>query len=154
MKIEIVCTYFERLPLLIKTVESLKRYTRKNFELVVIDDGSVHDISIPGERTFPICVIKMMEKTWTNSAIPFNRGFRFALSRDPDIIIIQNAECYHAGDILGYAEKHLTDKNYISFPCYSLSKNDTLPPMKINNRGAAVDGDSAWYNHPDYRPVG
>jgi len=76
------------------------------------------------------------------------------LSHNPDIIILQNAESYHAGDILGYAEQNLTDDNYIAFPCYSLAETDALPPEKINNRGASHDGEGAWYNHPTYRPVG
>jgi GT2 family glycosyltransferase len=71
-----------------------------------------------------------------------------------DMIIMQNAECYHAGDIIGYAKENLKKDNYIAFPCYSLSKDDTLPPQWLNNRCASHDGDSAWYNHPTYRPVG
>jgi len=154
MKIVIVATYFERLPQLIKTVESLNRYKRHDFEFIVVDDGSPHDINIAGHRDFPLIILKLSNKTWFNSCIPFNKGFEFALSRNPEIIILQNAECYHAGDILGYAEKHLTDDNYIPFPCYSLAESDTVPPQKIDNRCASFDGDGAWYNHPVYRPVG
>lgn len=153
MKIEIVATYFERLPQLINTIHSLNRYHRDDFEFVVVDDGSSSDINRMNNE-FPMCVMKMTQKTWFNSCIPFNKGFEFALSRNPDIIIIQNAESYHAGDIIGYAEQNLTDDNYISFPCYSMAETDTLPPETINNRAASFDGDSAWYNHPMYRPMG
>ncbi len=153
MKIEIVATYFDRLPQLINTVNSLNQYKRDDFEFVVVDDGSHGDINRMN-NDFPMVVIRMTDKMWFNSAVPFNKGFQFALSREPDIVIIQNAESYHAGDIIGYAEKHLTDDNYIAFPCYSLSQNDSLPPETINNRCAGFDGDSAWYNHPTYRPVG
>lgn len=94
------------------------------------------------------------DKTWVNSCIAYNRVFRKALSEGADAVIIQNGECYHADDILMYVWKHLTSRNYISFPCYSLGKDDKLPPDKMNSRGATYDGDSAWYNHPVHRPVG
>ncbi len=152
-KIVIVATYYDRLSQLEKTVRSLNKYNRSDFEMVVVDDGSPREIPRL-MNNFPLAVIRLTDKTWFNSAIPYNHGFRFALSRDPEIIIIQNAESYHAGDILGYAENNVTDNNVISFPCYSLSKDDTLPPERMNNKGASYDGESAWYNHPVYRPVG
>lgn len=153
MRIEIVATYYDRLPQLINTINSLNKYKRDDFEFIVVDDASPAELTHLNNE-FPLAVLRMQNKTWFNSCVPFNRGFQFALSRNPDIIILQNAECYHEGDIIGYAEQHLNEHNYISFPCYSLSKDDTCPPVQINNRCAARDGDSAWYNHPWYRPVG
>lgn len=153
MKFEIIATYYNRLPQLLNTIKSLNKYGRDDFEFGVVDDASDCELTRLNNE-FPLWTIRMSNKTWFNSSVPFNTGFRFALTRNPEIIILQNAECYHAGDILGYAEDNLTDKNVISFPCYSLSKDDTLPPERMNNRGASFDGESAWYNHPAYRPVG
>jgi len=152
-KIVIVATYYDRLPQLEKTVRSLNKYNRSDFEMVVVDDGSPREIPRL-MNNFPLAVIRLTDKTWFNSAIPYNHGFQFALSRNPEIIIIQNAESYHAGDILGYAEQHLTEENYISFACYSLSRIDTIPPRKLSTEKARFDGQSTWYNHPKYRPVG
>jgi len=154
MKIVIVATYFKRLPQLLATVRSLNNYYRDDYEMVVVEDGGTLLERMDLNNNFPLEVISLKEKEWVNSGIPYNYGFEAALRRKADIIIIQNAECYHAGDIIGYAEHNLTDKNYISFPCYSLSKDDTLPPIEMYPRGASHDGDSAWYNHPRYRPVG
>jgi GT2 family glycosyltransferase len=137
MKIAIVMTAYNREALLQKTLESFNQYDPYEF-VVVTDKDEDH-----------------LEKTWVNSAIAFNRAFYEAIhTHQADAVILQNAECYHAGDILGYVRNNLTDKNYISFPCYSLGENDTLPPIEMNPRGAAFDGDSAWYNHPVHRPVG
>ena len=135
MRIVIVLTAYNRETLLQKTLESFSQYDPYEFTVII-----ERDEDRPG-------------KTWSNSCIAFNRGFTRALELEPDIVIFQNAECYHAGDLLRYAKEHLTNDNYIAFPCYSLAKDDTLPPV-INNRCAAFDGDSAWYNHPVYRPVG
>lgn len=137
MKIAIVMTAYNREALLQKTLESFNQYDPYEF-VVVVDKDEDH-----------------LGKTWVNSAIAFNRAFYEAIhTHQADAVILQNAECYHAGDILGYVRKNLTDKNYISFSCYSLGENDTLPSIEMNPRGAAFDGDSAWYNHPVHRPVG
>lgn len=155
MKFAIVATYYNRLPQLIKTVSSLNKYRRDDFTFIVVDDASDTEITrMNNEFSMAVLSVHKSQKKWFNSAVPFNKGFKLALSYKPDIVIIQNAECYHAGNILGYAEENLTDENYIAFPCYSLGEKDTCPPRKLNNKGASFDGESAWYNHPIYRPVG
>jgi hypothetical protein len=137
MKSVIALTTFNRRYQLEKTLASLEQY--KDCQVVIRDDSLDYEGN---------------EKTWVNSSVAFNIAIYDALKHDPDIVIIQNAECFHAGDIIGYAEKHLTDDNYISFGCYSLSENDTLPPKTLWPQGASFDGESAWYNHPVYRHVG
>lgn len=151
MKIAIVCTYYNRLPQLVNTIKSLRQYGPADFKLIVVDDNSPEPISI--NESF-MEIVRLTEKTWFNSGIPYNVGFKRALDLNPDIIIIQNAESYHAGDIFDYAKRHLTRSNYISFSCYSLEKEDLLPPDIMRNRCATFDGDGAWYNHPIHRPVG
>ena len=137
MRIAIVMTAYNREALLQKTLESLRQYDPYEF-VVVVDKDEDHP-----------------SKTWVNSAIAFNRAFYEAIHTEhADTVIIQNGECCHGGDILGYVRKHLTNTNYISFPCYSLGKDDTIPPAVMKARGAAHDGDRAWYNHPEHRPVG
>jgi glycosyltransferase involved in cell wall biosynthesis len=153
MKIAIVCTYFDRLSQLRQTIASLNKYKRNDFELIIVDDNSPNEIG-PLDNNFPVEIIRLINKSWVNSCIPYNTGFNAAMEHSPDIIIIQNAETYHEGDILGYAERGLRRNNYITFPCYSLSKDDTLPPAVMNNRCATFDGDSAWYNHSVHRPLG
>lgn len=151
MKITVVITYYERQQQLTRTLASLDR-PDSNFEVVIVDDASEKDIEI-GMYNFPVHIIKLKDKTWTNCSVAWNTGFKFALQSHPDVIIMQSAECSHAGNILEYTESYLTDKNYISFGCYSLAEHDLLPPQIMNQRAAHVDGDSAWYNHPIYRPA-
>lgn len=127
-------TAYKREKLLQNTYESFRQYEGKEFDVFIDRDEDPKD--------------------YYNTCVPYNRVIRKSLESNPDIVIIQNAECFHAGDIIGYAEKNLTDKNYISFGCYSLSELDTLPPEKLNNKGASYNGESAWYNHPIFRPVG
>lgn len=137
MKIAIVMTAYNREALLHRTLESFGLYDPYEF-VVVVDKDEDH-----------------LGKTWVNSAIAFNRGFHEAIyTYGADAVIIQNAECFHAGDVLGYVRNNLTEKNYISFSCYSLNQDDTCPPIQMHPKGASHDGESAWYNHPKYRPVG
>jgi GT2 family glycosyltransferase len=143
--------YHARKAQLIKTLESFRQYETDKYDFcVVVVNDSDEELSL---ATYPFEVIirKTENKTWSNPAPAFNFGFNIALERKPDIIIIQNPECYHNGDILGYAKK-VTDETYLSFACYSQGEGEAIGSV-IYNRGATFDGESAWYNHPVYRPV-
>ncbi len=150
MKISVVMTYFERQAQLEKTLLSIAKTAHKDFEVIIVDDCSKNDIILP-ELPYKAEVIKLKDKTWFNTANVYNVGFHRALKSNPDVVIIQNAECYHHGDVLSYAEK-VTDDNYIAFACYSLAK-DEEPGTVINDRIVTFTGDSGWYNHPVHRPV-
>jgi len=54
--------------------------------------------------------------------------------------------------VISYA-KRVTDESYISFGCYSLSEGQEPESVLMNARGNTFDGDSAWYNHPIFRPA-
>ena len=158
MRTVIVMTYYERKIQLLKTLDSLKQYKDRNVAIVIVDDGSVNEsafeLLLYSSGIFSTRIIRLENKTWVNSCVPYNMGFEIALEQKPDIIIIQNAECYHAGDIIGHAEKNLTESNYISYGCYSLPKGSSIPPQIMWPVGASFDGEGAWYNHPIYRAVG
>lgn len=148
--IAIVMTYFSREIQLLKTLDSFRQYDPKDFFVVIVDDGSPEDIILP-ELPFEVTVLKTYNKTWSQGDPAWNYGFKITLEQNPEIIIIQNAECYHSGNVLNYA-KRVTDESYISFGCYSLSQGDAF--KVINNRHINFDGESAWYNHPEYWPCG
>jgi len=156
-RISIVTTYFQRQYQLNKTLLSIAKSNHKDFEVIIVDDCSPDDIVLP-EVPFKITVIKMQNKTWTNPEPAYNTGIIEALKSNPDIVILQNAENYHVGDILSYAEKVNSD-NYLSFGCYSLDEETTFRDhnisevIKANNIGAVTDGKNAWYNHSVFRPV-
>ena len=158
MKISIVLTYFQRQFQLNKTLLSIGKSDHKDFEVIIVDDCSPDDITLP-EVDFKITVLKMQNKTWTNPEPAYNTGIIEALKGNPDIIILQNAECYHEGDVMSYAQK-ITTENYISFGCYCLDEETTFRDhniaevIQLSNIGAVDSGQNAWYNHPVLRPVG
>lgn len=156
MKIIIVMTYLDRQYQLDKTLESLKASAYKNFEVLIIDDGSKEEIKRK-EYPFNITVLKTYNKKWVNGVPAYNMGFYYALRHGADVVMIQNAECYHVGDVLTYATQNITDSNYIAFGCYSINKDVTFREHNIlevinrTNIRARHDGETGWYTHPMIR---
>lgn len=143
----IVTAYHDREAQLLKTLESFKNY--KDIEVVIVNDSEPLEL---GSYGFNIQEIRVTNKKWINPGVNFNIGFKYALELNPDKIIIQNPECYHNGDIISVVRERLTDKNYLSFACYSLGKGQDVNIKEFNNRTAVSNGDPAWYNHSIYRP--
>lgn len=143
----IVTAYHNREKELLNTLDSFKDY--KDIEVIIVNDSEPLKLK---NYDFNIQEIRIKKKTWINPCVNFNIGFLYAMELEPDAVIIQNPECYHRGDIVGTVRERLTDKNYLSFGCYSLGKNEGIDFQKLNNRTANHNGDSAWYNHSIYRP--
>jgi GT2 family glycosyltransferase len=86
-----------------------------------------------------------------------------------DVIIIQNPECIHIGDLIEKASK-IGENEYFSFGCYSINQEKTnllknslekdfeletlLNVIEPNYEPVTHDGDNGWYNHSIIRPVG
>jgi glycosyltransferase involved in cell wall biosynthesis len=157
MKVSIVMTYYNRQAQLNKTLESFKDYNPKDFNVIIVDDGSDEPIDLTEKYDFDIKILRITNKIWIQGDPSWNTGFFYALQSCPDVVILQNAECYHVGDVLGYAQT-VTDKTYISFGCFSLNELETFREHDIhdllrrNDFICSHDGDLAWYNHPKHRP--
>ena len=148
-------TYHNRHESLAWTLESFKHSKVKDFNVVIVNDNSDKDIELP-DLPYKVRVINSNVKNdiWSGKYVcVFNMAFMYALQDNPDIIIMQHSECYHAGDVLSYAQK-VTDESYISFGCYALGKEETPDTVEIINRSCTQDGQRSWYNHPQIRPVG
>lgn len=149
--IAIIITYYQRQRQLLNTLESFRQYNPDDFFVVITDDDSPDDIKF-GEYPYEITLLKIKEKKWINPGPAYNLGFLEAISNGADSVVIQNAECYHKGDIIGNVKKRLSEKKYLAFGCYSLSAGQDIDFTAYNMRTALHNGDSAWYNHSVYRP--
>jgi glycosyltransferase involved in cell wall biosynthesis len=163
--ISVIMSYYNRLPLLKYTLETISNTNVKksDFEIIIVDDFSNNENNIDylsNFRGLNIKIIKMSEKrhikNYCNPCIPFNVGFAAAQG---DKILIQNPECCHVGDIIDFCDKNIDDSSYFSFSCYScdeaeLKKLHESNTLIINEKSVMSDGDSGWYNHPIHRPVG
>jgi glycosyltransferase involved in cell wall biosynthesis len=158
-KIGVVIGYYNRQYQLNKTLETLNHQKYDDLHVVIVDDNSNENIILP-KCDFDIKIIKIgNEKQWTNPEPAYNRGFIYLLENtDSEIIMIQNAECYHVGNVLEYASIKINNSNYITFGCYSINYDNTfnfqLNIFDIIKKEINITGDctNGWYNHPIYRP--
>jgi GT2 family glycosyltransferase len=154
--ISIVTAYHNRRDLFINTLESLEKSEISDYEIIAVDDTSSdeHRIEDLVEKYPKLKVIRINpeDKWWVNPCVTFNVGFKAAAG---DIIVLQNPECKHNGDVLKKASE-IKDGQYYSFACYSLDKESTYSNEQpiIHNRPASMDGQLSWYNHSVYRPKG
>lgn len=164
--ISIVSAYYNRKDLLFNTLKSLENSKYKDFEFIIVDDCSDDEHRVEDFKDiFPFLKIIRLEKKdkwYVNPCVVFNIGFKEVKG---DIVIIQNPECLHVGDILDTTSK-IKEDEYISFGCYSLTKEKTEKISKniisgdikniinTNPRVITFDGDDGWYNHSQFRPAG
>ena len=178
--ISIVMAYYSRLKQLMFTLKTinLSEY-RSDIEVIIVDDASEEDeraglIFSSQDRwmwkdlKIKLLTISQEHRWWKNPCIPFNMGFSKA---DGKIVLIQNPECIHIGDIVKFAVDNVTNANYITFSVaalydmnmvgdlYGLEVNEfffervcqIVKPESITNQ--VTDYVNHWYNHPVHRPL-
>ena len=153
MRISIVMSYFKRQEQLDATVRSIRKSEVKDYEIIIVDDASPEPVHC---KDATIITIKPEDKWYTNPCVPFNTGIQQATG---DIVILQNPECYHVGDILSFADKYVRKGTYISFACYALNRNESIYLRRgmlpvLEDRMFYRLKEHGWYNHSKIRPVG
>lgn len=164
--VSIVMTYYERLQQLKTTLDSFSYHSYgSNVEIIIVDDGSVeHPASslgdVPGLSILYV-YLEPHKKWYSNSCIPFNVGLRLARG---DVIIIQNAECFHYDNIVQHALRNVGSHNYLTYACFSLPRREyerTLEmgdfrqvrdSIRLSQEKAVGDGGIGWYNHSLINP--
>lgn len=173
MKISIATSYYNRRPQFINTLKTIQQSKQiDNLELIVVDDCSNDEHRIDDlPTTYPFLKVIRLESNdrwYTNPCVPFNKAIKQATG---DIIVLQNPECLHVGDILTDIVNRINDNVYLTYGVYSLDKNTTsylydLPYenehifsmiksqiMPMNNINYVREGEACWYNHSIYRPA-
>jgi GT2 family glycosyltransferase len=172
MKISIVTSYYNRKQQFLTTLKTIKLSKQiDNLEIIVVDDGSSDvqrlDDIINDYPFVKLIRIEPQDKWYANPCVPFNKAINSATG---DIIVLQNPECLHVGDILTNIVDNLTNDNYITYSVYSADYNatseikdydfnnndvfdyikDRLSPFKTQSY--VSEGMPCWYNHSIYRP--
>lgn len=160
--ISIVMGYYNRKPQTINTLNYFEQqYKKYNYEVIIVDDNSAPEHQLDDvikNYTFSLKYIKITEEEKgdrVNPCITYNTGFKEA---DGERVIIQNPECIHRGDILGYVKQNLTYDDYTAFSCYNCNSQELTEELLqnsslINNESFHSRNKFHWYNHPNYRPV-
>lgn len=130
MKITIAIQHYNRLPLLINTLNSIQHTSvdKNNIEIVIVDDASVeeHNInSIP--ELYPEFDIKVFsfnsnEKWWHCPVMSINKSIAMATG---DVIVLLCAECMFVGDILKDIQHRIKTNSYLVYSTLALSEQHT-----------------------------
>ncbi len=168
--ISIVTAYFNRKKQFLRTLQSIALSTIQDIEIIVVDDGSGPEHAIDDcPRLFPqlrLSKIPREHRWYRNPCIPFNIAIQQARG---DIIVLQNPECLHLGDVLRDIVERINDRDYLTYSCYSLDETTTESladiPFDHQFEEAAWKlisptqdipcqvGRLSWYNHPLHRPA-
>jgi glycosyltransferase involved in cell wall biosynthesis len=159
-KITIVATYWNRKAQLQNTLRSIAQYGH-DVNIIIVDDASTDGEDITCFETDKISVITLNNKTWINPCIPFNIAFSLV---NTDIVLIQNAECIHAGDIISHALKFARQNYYITYAAFGVNKQITeqlyvsndfqsIVSPYMGTEKQAANGENSWYNHSIHRPA-
>ena len=157
MTIGIVMPCYDRELQLKKTLLSISLSKYTDYHIVIVDDGSPVPLD-PSD--FPIATVLSIlpsDKAWINPVVPINMGIaRLLDNHSPDIIILQNAECAHIGDVISYAADYTADKTYLSFGCISMERPSLPSDDEIRediSQGTISGKGMRWYNHPLFAPA-
>jgi hypothetical protein len=171
-KLSIVMTYWNRKNELNFTLETISKSKYLNKEIIIIDDCSdnehrLEDFIKNFNLDIKLIRIEPEEKgNIVNPCFAYNKGFDLATG---EIIIIQNSECIHVGDICDLVNSNLSDDNYLSFSCISspsFDYNNELYEEFHKNNDKTYDKNileycqktifpitERWYNHPIIKPT-
>jgi len=166
-RIYLVVSYRNRKNQFLYTLKKLHQYNfiGNNLTVIIVDDGS--DSSnrledIVNDYNFYIKLFYVHTKNWINPCVTYNVGFSKIDARDDDIVIIQNPECAHSGNVLEYALNNLTHKDYFVFNCIALNPDQTNSLISsdkydrndLPTNSSMYDAETGvdWYVHPKFRP--
>ena len=99
-------SYFDRRVQLDNTLESIAKQRVNNVFVIVVDDGSSLPVDVFEKYPFDLEIIRVepQDKKWTNSEVVLNKGIIRAIEKGAEIVILQNAECRHMGQIIEWPE--------------------------------------------------
>lgn len=107
---------------LINTLNSLNNYINKyNFEVIISNVDSCEELKTH------LSSYKFDIKYIDNTNSVSNAYTKAVDLSSGDIIFIQKAQCFHVGDLFGYAINNLGENDYLAFSCYNTNS------VELNN---------------------
>jgi len=159
--ISVAIAYYNRKQHLRNTLWSMTKSMFKDFEVIVVDDGS-DDINRLDDLEKQFEFLKVIrinpeDKTHTNPCIPFN----MALSHTKgDIIILQNPECFHYNDIFQHVNNNISKNTYLAYSTINKNLVNEFSEIdwknyspEILNDIVKINNNDTWYCHSKFRPM-
>ena len=114
-KVSVVMTTFNRAAQLTRTLESIAVQSYKDFEVIIVDDGSDAETPQVCSRCWPFSMKyfrlnRARVGARSGPAVALNFGVRRASG---EIVVMQNAECRHVGETLKQLLAALTPDNAV-----------------------------------------
>jgi len=145
--VSIIMTYFNRKTQTKLTFDNFeKMYAGKyNIEVIIVDDSSREDENLQTmihNYSFRIKLVELKEKHWINPVVPTNIAITH-IDPETELVVIQNPEILHSGDVIGHALNIVTPENYITYPIFN------SPHFKYNKqlRKLFDKGKTNFYQH-------
>lgn len=111
--VSIVMTTHNRKKQTLFTLDTINKQNVKNLEVIIVDDFLENLFSDEFLKfKFNIKYIKIINKNWINSCVNYNIGFKF-IDKNSSVIIIQNAEVSHFGNVITKMLSLINDNNYV-----------------------------------------
>jgi hypothetical protein len=114
--VSIVMTSSNRSKQTYYTLDTIQRSAYKNVHVVIVDDSTVDPIDVSHLETYSFSIdfveIIRSNKTWHNPCVNYNIGFKFVKG---GMVIIQNAEVCHIGDVISYVVSNIRENTYFVF---------------------------------------
>jgi len=161
MKLSVVMTYHNRPDQFDLTLRSIQEQGDPDLELIVVDDASDEDLKARhvldrlGVEA-KLIEITEEEKYWVNPSVPYNMGFSEVTG---DVVVIQNAEAAHVGQVFREIRCKVSTTTYIVAPCYSTTENEfhrlcgTKGGAEASIRSVVEPNKrDQWYHHPQLFP--
>jgi len=149
--ISIVMTSHNRSKQVYYTLKTISNSSYKNVQIVLVDDSTSDPIKIEVLRDFPFYIdfiqINRPNKQWKNPCINYNIGFEYIKG---NVVIIQNGEVCHVGDVLSKIQGIKDDQYYVFdvISCKNFESNEEI--YKLDHLSLDVYKQpffNMWYQH-------
>jgi len=153
--ISIVMTSHNRSRQVYYTLKTISNSSHKNVQVILVDDSTVDPVDVHTLRKYPFYIdfiqINRDNKYWKNPCVNYNIGFEYIKG---DIVVIQNGEVCHVGDVLNKLKTGdgIQDDQYYVFDvtgCKNYDVNEKI--YKIDRLSTDIYAQQSlwqvWYQH-------
>ena len=133
-KISIVMGYINRLKQLEITIQTIMQSKHINYEIIIVNDGEENIDFLIEKYNVDMKIINNYLNKSVNPCMSYNLGIKNATG---EIIIIQNPECCHIGDVLTVTNVTLKQNDHLTFSAFYLDnyeKNNKLYDILLENK--------------------
>lgn len=95
------------------TLKTIQNSSYKEVQIIIVDESDKDAITKEELNKYPFYIdfisINTLKKNWINPLVNYNIGFKYIKG---SLVIIQNAEVCHIGDVLAFLGKEMVKDNY------------------------------------------